>query len=296
MNTLEFMPITLESRAVIMPFLAQEEFAISDITFGNLYIWRVAREISYAISYDTLLLQTKYANKDPYFFFPIGAGDKAQALKALESYVKEQGFVLHFESLESKNLPLLQRLFPNLKIMARQERFDYVYSISELIALSGRKYHKKKNHLNQFLQTYSGQWHYEPISQQNIPAIITAANQWLATHPAPTKDLQLENQGIQEALQAYVSLDLRGGVVYVNDEIAAFSFGEVMNDKMVVIHIEKAAPHITGAYQIINQQLIANAFSAFVYANREEDLGIEGLRRAKKSYNPVFMVEKYAMI
>ena len=295
MQTLNFTPITLESKSVIMPFLAQEDFMISDISFGNLYIWSCAREISYAIAHDTLIIQTKYEGNTPYFFYPIDAGDKIAALKAIESYTKASGVPLHFESLESKNAEAVKSTFPHLSIIAREDRFDYVYNVAELIALSGRKFHKKKNHLNQFLQSYES-WRYEPISRRNVPEIIERANAWLAAHPAPTQALKLENIGIQNALNAFDALDLRGGVVRVDDEIVAFSFGEKISEKMVVIHIEKAATHITGAYQIINQQLLANEFSAFVYANREEDLGIEGLRRAKKSYNPAFMVEKYAAI
>lgn len=97
-------------------------------------------------------------------------------------------------------------------------------------------------------------------------------------------------------LENYESLDLKGGLIRVNGEIASFSFGEVLNEETALIHIEKARADIAGAYQIINQQLLLNEFSHLTYANREEDLGLEGLRRSKMSYNPVFLIDKYEAV
>lgn len=312
---LSFKPIALESRSEILGFLQNDHFSIADISFGNLYIWKHAREISYAICGSSLLIQTHKEGQTPYFFFPIGGDEssKLHSLKALESYAKAHGFSLHFERTEVRNLPLLRQAFPSITTEPTPNHFDYVYSVEELIALNGRKFHKKKNHLNNFLQRY--EWELEPITQANAKELAKVARIWLDSNPAKSDDLELEYLGICAALESFELLGLQGIAVRAREKltlgsnnidsamlessalpIIAFSFGEAINDEMAVIHIEKAAPNIIGAYQIINQQLLARCFSSLRYANREEDLGIPGLRQAKRGYNPIFMVEKFRAI
>lgn len=289
---MEFLPLTLESKTTIDGFLRDENFLISDIVFGNLFIWKDAREITYALCHDTLIIKTTYPHKEPYFFYPIGKGDKIQALKEIALYAQSLQIPLCFESVQQCNIAGLKSVFGEIEITPAVEHFDYVYLVQELINLSGRKFHKKKNHLNQFLLNYP-QWQYKKITQQNAKDIIEVATQWFENTPNPTQGLISEHIGIKNALKVYDKLNLSGGFVHIDGKIIAFSFGEQINNEMVVIHIEKATNEIPGAYQIINQQLLVNEFSHFVYVNREEDLGIEGLKRAKKSYNPVFMVEKF---
>ncbi len=291
---MEFTPITLESKHIIQGFLDKDFFSISDISFGNLFIWSCARDISYAIDSDTLIIKTQYPDAKPYFFYPIGAGDKPKALESIAKYCCTHNIPPHFESIESKNLESLQAIFPNLKATPNIDRFDYVYAIQELIELSGRKFHKKKNHLNQFVIAFPN-WQYESITARNTKRVIEAADRWLEANPNKSQALLFENIGIKNALQFFEELSLKGGFIHLDGEIIAFSFGEEINNEMAIIHIEKANNEIAGAYQIINQQVLANEFKHLKYANREEDLGIEGLRRAKKSYNPIFMVEKFSL-
>ncbi|MGX2971778.1 DUF2156 domain-containing protein [Helicobacter sp. T3_23-1059] len=294
---MEFKPIALESKQILEPFLDKEDYEISDIVFGNLYIWKHARDIAYEILHDCVVIKTQYTNALPYFFYPFGNGDKIRALQDLREFLKKQNLPPRFESIESKNIDSIKSVFSGLEFIAREERFDYVYSIDELIRLEGRKFHKKKNHLNQFLQNNGergGKWDYEKISAQNADEIMTKCKEWLDANPNKNEALEIEFIGIKNALQVYENLGLKGGAIRLGGEIVAFSFGEVMNEKMALAHIEKANPQIAGAYQIINQQLLVNEFSELELINREEDLGIEGLRRAKKSYNPIKMVEKYA--
>lgn len=290
---MEFIPITLESRQVLQAYLQSEDYEISDIVFGNLYLWKHAREITYAIDSDCVVVQTRYEGEKPYFFYPFGGGDKESALRALDKYLRDKNLSPRFESIESKNISSIKSVFSQVEFEPRVARFDYVYSVQELIKLEGRKFHKKKNHLNQFLQNNDGKWSYENISTSNIDEILSRGKEWLEANPNKNQALEIEFVGITNTLKEYENLGLKGGAVRLESEIIAFSFGEVMSQKMAVVHIEKANPLIAGAYQIINRELLANEFSAVELINREEDLGIEGLRRAKKSYNPIKMVEKY---
>lgn len=286
---LEFKEVELEDRGIIQKYLAQERFFISDVSFVNLFLWRKARKIAYAVVCDCLLIQTTYVGEKPFYFFPIGAGDKRRVVELL----LEQDSTLEFHSLELAWVEFLREHFVGVfDFELNRDRSDYVYDVQELISLSGRKYHKKKNHLNKFLQTYP-QFVFERISVENSAEVLGVWGEWFGMIEAPSVGLVNENLGIVEVLGAWGELPIEGGLVRVDGRIVAFSFGEVMSEQMAVIHIEKADSSVAGAYQIINQQLLANVFSHVKYANREEDLGIEGLRRAKMSYNPVFLVEKY---
>lgn len=175
-----------------------------------------------------------------------------------------------------------------------RDRSDYIYSVEELIALKGKNT-IRKNHLNQFL-TNCANFVYEKISSQNREEVLEVSKEWFLESQTDDIGLINENKGIQSVLENYESLDVKGGLIRVNGEIVSFSFGEVLNKETALIHIEKARADIAGAYQIINQQLLLNEFSHLTYANREEDLGLEGLRRSKMSYNPVFLIDKYEAV
>ncbi|STP13206.1 Uncharacterized conserved protein [Helicobacter mustelae] len=295
-DVMEFKEVELGDRQEILGYLGQEDFMISDISFANLYLWRKARKIAYAIVSDCLVIQTTYPGENPYYFFPIGAGDKLSSIEALRHHSSHQNQILEFHSLEKHALEFFEKHFSGqFRSTLNRDRSDYVYHIPELIALTGRKYHKKKNHLNRFLQTYPG-FVYEPITVQNATEVLEAAQKWFEDEEDPSIGLQNEHRGICDALSHWEGLGIEGGLVRVDGEIIAFSFGERISQRAAVIHIEKANPDYTGAYQIINQQFLANAFCELSYANREEDLGIEGLRKAKMSYNPAFLVDKYEIL
>lgn len=289
---IEYKRISLEDKDIFQKYLKKDFFYISDISFGNLFIWHKAREIAYAIVEGCLVIQTTYENKTPFYFFPIGEGDKTSCIESLIQDCALKNQKLEFHSLEEKNVNFLKENF-TFNFSLNRDRSDYVYDIRELIELSGRKYHKKKNHLNQFLQNYPD-FTYTSINKDNKNKVIEVWKKWFEKNSDNlTEGLMNENIGIIDALSHYESLDLKGGFISVDNEIIAFSFGEIINEEMAVIHIEKANFNYHGAYQIINQQLLLNEFSDLKYANREEDLGIEGLRKAKMSYNPVFLVEKF---
>lgn len=293
---LTFKEITLEDQATIQNFLKQEDFLISDISFINLYLWRKARKIAYTIISDCLIIQTTYPKHTPFYFFPIGNGDKKAAILTLKEYANNTKTPLEFHSLQQYALDFFETHFQgSFEAKLNRDRSDYIYNIPELIALNGRKYHKKKNHLNKFLQSYPD-FIYEEITKKNTGELLDTWKIWFDAQKNPSQGLIHENEGIIDVLQNWESLKLKGGIIKINQNIIAFSFGEEINNKMALIHIEKANAQYAGAYQIINQQFLKNAFNHLEYANREEDLGIEGLRKAKMSYHPIFLVEKYEII
>ncbi len=293
-NNIVFKEIELKDRDTINQYLQQERFMISDISFGNLFIWRLARKIEFSIICNCLVIQTTYPHKTPFCFFPIGSGDKTKCLQILYTYYKNKNQSLEIRSIEKENIRILEQAFnKHVNATLNRDRSDYIYLTQNLIQLSGRKYHKKKNHLNRFFEEYVG-FTFETIESSNITELIETWKKW--DNIENNEALANESKGIISVLEHYNDLDLRGGLLRFDNKIIAFSFGEVVSNDICVIHIEKANTNYRGAYQAINQQLLLHCFDSILYVNREEDLGIEGLRKAKMSYNPDIILEKYEVI
>ncbi|WP_104727925.1 DUF2156 domain-containing protein [Helicobacter felis] len=288
---MEFKPLSLELKGLLDTHLQADHFSVSDVNFSNLYLWQNARDIRLALVHGCVMIRTQYPKQTPFYFYPIGAGDKKATIQALLELEPK----LELRALEEKHTQELEAYFPNaFHFEPQRDRFDYVYHTAELIALQGKKYHKKKNHLNAFLKQYP-HFTYEPISAHNCDQIVDVLTEWRALGQED-QALDEEHQGILGALKVFETLQLQGGVICIEGRIVAMSFGERINADMAVIHIEKADPRVRGAYQMINQQLLAHAFKDCPLVNREEDLGIEGLRQAKMGYHPAFLLQKFHAI
>ena len=269
----------------------------SDMLFGNLYIWHFSRDISYAILNDCLVIKTKFPNeKYPFIFYPLGLGDRQKTIKDVMDYFLSNNMKFAIKSLEPYQKYELEKNMPNIfDISPNRDRFDYIYNVSDLINLNGRKLHSKKNHLNKFLNLYPN-FIYERIDSSNAIDVFESYVEWFNKNPNITDGLRNEFVGIESALRNFNLLDMKGGVIKIDNKIAAFTLGEQINSNSVVIHIEKANTFYEGIYQAINQQFLFNEWNEMEFVNREEDLGIEGLRRAKMTYNPIRFVEKFEAV
>ena len=269
----------------------------SDMLFGNLYIWHFSRDISYAILNDCLVIKTKFPNeKYPFIFYPLGLGDRQKTIKDVMDYFLSNNMKFAIKSLEPYQKYELEKNMPNIfDISPNRDRFDYIYNVSDLINLNGRKLHSKKNHLNKFLNLYPN-FIYERIDSSNAIDVFESYVEWFNKNPNITDGLRNEFVGIESALRNFNLLDMKGGVIKIDNKIAAFTLGEQINSNSVVIHIEKANTFYEGIYQAINQQFLCNEWNEMEFVNREEDVGIEGLRRAKMTYNPIRSVEKFEAV
>ncbi len=269
----------------------------SDMLFGNLYIWHFSRDISYAILNDCLVIKTKFPNeKYPFIFYPLGLGDRQKTIKDVMDYFLSNNMKFAIKSLEPYQKYELEKNMPNIfDISPNRDRFDYIYNVSDLINLNGRKLHSKKNHLNKFLNLYPN-FVYERIDSSNAIDVFESYVEWFNKNPNITDGLRNEFVGIESTLRNFNLLDMKGGVIKIDNKIAAFTLGEQINSNSVVIHIEKANTFYEGIYQAINQQFLCNEWNEMEFVNREEDLGIEGLRRAKMTYNPIRFVEKFEAV
>mgnify|MGYP000044896154 FL=1 len=176
---------------------------------------------------------------------------------------------------------------------------DYVYDAEKLRTFSGKKYHKKKNHLNAFKREYEGRYEFKFLSKKDEPEILDFLEDW-KKHKSDTEEhefIDSEAVGIKYILEHEEVFDYKIGAVYVDNKLEAFTIGNYESrEDMVYIPVEKANPEIRGLYPYICSQFLIEAFPEAGKENREDDMGLEGLRKSKLSYNPIYMVEKYTII
>ena len=169
---------------------------------------------------------------------------------------------------------------------------DYVYESEKLATLSGKKLHAKRNHINKFKATFEN-WNFEALTEDNVEECFQMALNWRRENGCEDDvEKNAEMCVTLNALRLREELELTGGVLRVNGEVVAFTLGEPVCEDTFVVHIEKAYAEVPGAYPMINQLFAKQVYDRYRYINREEDTGAEGLRKAKLSYYPVFMVEK----
>lgn len=186
-------------------------------------------------------------------------------------------------------MSVLKSLYPDVSAVADRDGFDYVYNSSDLAELKGKRYHSKRNHLNRF---YENDWSFEPITAHNIPECRDVLAKWLESGE-PDEEKSVEADVVSESLDYFTDLNYTGGLLRVNGEAQAFTFGEPSAADTFVVHAEKALLNYQGAYTAVNCEFAKTLADRFTYINREEDTGSEGLRKAKLSYHPAFLEEKY---
>ena len=270
----------------------------SDASFANIYLLR--NKYSTKISRYKDFIIRKYSGKGARcgYTFPLGKGDVAKALAEIEKDAKECGERLQFAFVTEEQKEVLENAMPaRFCYSSDAGDSDYIYLRSELASLSGKAFHKKKNHFSKFVRTYPDYKYYE-IGACNIYDAQKVADAWYYEHLQDEDASQLaEYKAIKEALDNFEELGLIGGIIYVNDSPCAMTIASKINENTVDVHFEKAVGEyaLNGGYAAINK-LFSEKLDGVTWLNREEDIGIEGLRKAKLSYRPKIMLKKYSAV
>lgn len=291
---LEFQPFRLEDKPVIESYIKPHAFECSELTFTNMIMWGQDDKIRWAQMNDVLYVRLKFGSHPVFMFPPIPKDMGMEYSKAMEpacKYFSEIGAVPRFRSVSGPFVSLFAKHCTMFTLVPDRNTFDYVYLAQELIALRGRKYHAKRNHVNQFSAQY--QYTYRPLTSDMTDACMELYISWLQEKDVNEPGILGEMKAIQFLLPNMERLGIVGGSLFVGDKLVAFTLGEKIRGDMAVIHIEKADASYVGLYAMINQQFAAHAWNDMTYINREEDMGIPGMRKAKLSYNPVKMIEKF---
>lgn len=294
MIEIDFRKKELEDKELISGYFWKYPSRSCERTFANSYLWKRFYPVTFAIVEDTLVFKSE--RKDGFAFaFPAGEPENVKkAIGILDEYSKERGSSLRFYHVTSESFALLEEWYPGrFQITYNEDVADYIYEAEKLATLAGKKLHAKRNHINKFKQTYEGRWSYETITKDNLEGCFQMGLKWRNENGC--EDDEEKNAEIcvtLNALRLFEELELVGGLLRLDGEIVAFTIGEPICEDTFVVHIEKAFADIQGAYPMINQQFVEHECMKYKYINREEDTGSEGLRKAKRSYRPVFMVEK----
>ena len=290
----DFKPIDIEDRDFIHEILWRYQPQTSELTFTNLFIWRSHYGIQWSVYQDWLIILST-TNNGFFAFPPIGPPLRLDAVRLLLQWLKKE---------RKENEPRIERAdkiliseiqgATDLLIEPTREHFDYVYRSEDLIQLAGRKYHSKRNHIYQFQRKYS--FTYSPLNQELVKSCLALAESWCEWHRCE-EDLNLSDEweAARQALNHFEDLKIEGGVIQIENKVEAFALGELLNQQTGVVHIEKANPEIPGLYALINQQFCERLWRSVPYVNREQDLGEPGLRKAKESYYPHHLEEKFTI-
>lgn len=287
---LEFRQVKLEDKELIDSFIKKQNSKNCSISFANIYLWEPHYKVTFTIVENMLVFRS--SGEKPSFSFPIGGGDVKKAMDFMMEYCKEMNLEFKMYGVTQEQFNVIEELYPGeFQVEYNRDEANYVYETEKLINLSGKKYHGKKNHINKFKRLYSD-WQYEDITDENLEDCLEMAYGWRKENDCDTDELKkVEFCVTINALKKLKELDLIGGLIRAEGKVVAITVGEPLTNDTFVIHIEKAYANVDGAYPMINREFLAHHGTDYMYVNREEDTGSEGLRKAKLSYKPVFMVE-----
>jgi uncharacterized protein len=289
-----FNSLTIADRQTFNDFLSQDRIESSELTFTNLFMWHRRYCPIWTEVHGCLATVLRPSEEAPFALQPVGPGDKAKALDHVMDRLGEM-------TDEPKACRIDRRFMENFvdpdrfEIREDRDNSDYVYLSENLIKLSGNKLHKKKNHLNRFLKTY--QFEYRDLDTELVKDFLELQDDWCELKKClEDPDLLEEDMAVYEALTHFQELGFSGGAIVMDSKVEAYALGERLNEDTAVIHVEKSNPDISGLSVAISNLFCKAKWSQLTYVNREQDLGLEGLRKAKMSYRPHHLVEKFTLI
>ena len=293
---LSFQPLSLGDKQAVDAIAAVENSRSADFVFGNMFLWNHKYRQSICIHKGRLFVRAESEHL-PIFPFPIGSGELGEAIEALREYANSEGYGLVLRGVESHHKAQLEELFPGkFSFIHDRDYDDYIYSAEKLSTLSGKKLHGKRNHINRFEATYPN-WHFEPLGKEHFPLCRELLGLWSQGVSEGEHLVDSEGEAIELAFENFEALGLMGGVLFVGDKLAAFTMGQQISSDTFNVHFEKARGDIDGAYPMINREfvrLILREKPHIAYINREDDMGLENIRRSKLSYRPDIILEKYS--
>lgn len=287
---MQFRTLQLQDRAVVQPLIDQAGCLASETSFATMLIWQDITHDLFCIR-DGILFRRGTGTHRLRYAFPIGADDPSAALAAIRADAAEAGGLPEFDWLTAEQREQVALIFSDLpySFSEQPELADYLYNTDDLAGLRGKKYHAKRNFVNRFSAEYDGRFRLCPITPDCLDAIWDFNRKWctLEGYLPGHGGVASESCAIYRALANFEALEMSGQVLYVDNAIVAYSLASPISHRAADVHAEKALDDFVGAYAVINQataqQLQAQQYP---FINREEDLGLDGLRQAKASYHP----------
>lgn len=286
---LNFEPISLDKQNKYLKCFSQCSQKASDYSFVNLWGWAEVYGLYWAWSDQIVWIKQTIPNE--VLWAPVTSWSEIDWNRYFNEYFE---ISTTFQRIPEDLLTLWKKRIGN-RIIVEEARYhwDYLYDVDELVQLKGNRFHKKKNLLNQFKKKYDSQ--FVPFDIEMIDMAAAMQEDWCTWRDCESSDaLAAENQVISRVLDSWQELEgLTGGVIIVDQQMAAYTIAEPLSEDTVVIHFEKGNADFKGIYQAINQMFLEYSGKKHKTVNREQDLGDTGLRKAKLSYNPIDFLKKY---
>lgn len=296
-SPLEFKELTLESLPEIYPYLRGFKGMSCDYTAGGIFMWIDYFKYKYCVYKDTLFIKG-LAEDDlccKAFSQPLGSLPLDASVELLKDYCNERGYRLGFSAITEFNLEKFIDLNPQSVYPLRQWS-DYIYTMDALSTLSGKKLGKKRNHCNRFMQD-NPEATFEPVEVGNLPMVM-ACFENVCSDGKKSAMAQYEREQVWKVLKNLPAYPFESMCLRIGDKVVAFTVGEVLNN-VLHVHVEKSLRGVNGSAETVNwcfARYIREKYPEVEWINRQDDAGDEGLRRAKQSYYPAFLLGKYNVL
>lgn len=294
---IEFKPVRLEDRAVIERYTMPSGITNCDLAFANMFCWQAMYHSAWAEIDGFLVIRFHIDGGEKIGYMqPVGDGDFARIIPFLREDAHAHGQRLRVIGLTDEGREMIRRMHAGLFAFESDRALeDYIYNADDLRNLPGRRYQPKRNHINRFTAEYPD-YRYEELTPDRFSECMALEREWRKVHEGHTSELCAEQRAMQRAFEHFGELGMRGGCIHVGDKLVAFTYGSAVNDHTFDTHVEKADTEYDGAFTIINKLFAQHLPACFTLINREEDLGLEGLRRSKLSYHPAIIQHKFTAI
>lgn len=287
--------LTTKNCEEVKEYLEYTDRYMSLAKFETLFLWRDFTDITYDIKDGFLyMFECKFENTA---LLPYGTGDLEKAINTLEEYCQTVKASPRLYCVGENDMKRMKKIFPGRFCYKDMRKFsEYVYLQENLANLTGKKYSKKRNHVNKFMRKYEDIYEYVSIFQEDRDEIERVMDVWCEKQDCgPGRSSAHEKKAILALLTGEGNMKYRGGAIRINGRIEAFALGTRLADDMAVVNFEKADMEFDGIYAVLNQLYSKNEWSDVKYINRQEDMGKPGLRKSKKSYYPEFLVKNYVV-
>ena len=294
---IDFKPANPQQKDYYNSFFTDATERGCEYNFANLILWGQQN----IAQIGDCLVRLSYYDGHIAYAFPIGCNNKKEALEEIFKDASRRKIPCNFMGVYENDKTLLEKLYPDkFKFIPARDSYDYVYDINDLADLPGRKFHAKRNHINRFKETFP-EYTKEIITKENIHLAKELAKNWYKDKLAvkPTSDFDMEQIALDRAITHFDELSMEGLLLKSEDKVIAFTMASRMSNDTFDVNFEKAKAGFEGAYPVINNEFAKHLkakYPEIKFLNREEDMGIDGLRKAKESYRPHHLVEKYTAV
>lgn len=291
---LHFKPVTVSDKELFEKYTYRCGEKNCDLAFANVYCWSSFFRTEICEYGGFLVSRFRIDGGDKIGYAePLGDGDMEAVIAEISADARRQGQPLRMQSLSPEFIEKISGLncINDLFVYSNRDYYDYIYSVESLRTLSGKKLQPKRNHVNQFRRQY--EYRYEPLTEGHKEEVFALLHKWQEAKHTDIDKFLVEDAVIRCGMQNFNRLGLIGGALYVGGRMVAFTYGSAINDDTFCVHIEKADTDFESSFPMINQLFINTLPEKYLYINREEDMGLAGLRDSKLSYHPLELYKKY---